>query len=90
MLVSLLLSLLYKYFILFKFHISTPVCKNSTVIHNANGTAPGMWFEQDNKIFVSMPGVPYEMKKMMSVEILPRIKKKYSLPTIVASLCEQR
>ena len=54
-----------------------------TVIHNANGTAPGMWFEQDGKVFISMPGVPYEMKKMMGAEILPRLKKKYSLPTIV-------
>jgi nicotinamide-nucleotide amidase len=66
------------------------VPESCTVIHNANGTAPGMWFEQDDclpdrqgKVFVSMPGVPYEMKKMMSTEILPRLKKKYSLPTIV-------
>lgn len=56
---------------------------NCTVIHNANGTAPGMWFDQDGKVFVSMPGVPYEMKKMISAEILPRLKKKYNLPTIV-------
>ncbi len=54
-----------------------------TVIHNANGTAPGMWFDQGGKIFVSMPGVPYEMKKMMGAEIIPRLKKKYNLPTIV-------
>ncbi len=59
------------------------VPENCTVIHNANGTAPGMWFEQNEKVFVSMPGVPYEMKKMMGAEILPRLKKKYSLPTIV-------
>lgn len=59
------------------------VPESCTVIHNANGTAPGMWFEENEKVFVSMPGVPYEMKKMMSAEILPRLKKKYSLPTIV-------
>ncbi len=59
------------------------VPENCTVIHNANGTAPGMWFEQNEKVFVSMPGVPYEMKKMMGAEILPRLKKKYNLPTIV-------
>jgi nicotinamide-nucleotide amidase len=59
------------------------VPEGCTVIHNANGTAPGMWFEKDNKVFVSIPGVPYEMKKMMSVEILPRLKNKFSLPTIV-------
>lgn len=51
------------------------VPESCTVIHNANGTAPGMWFEQNGKIFVSMPGVPYEMKKMMSAEIIPRLKK---------------
>ncbi len=59
------------------------VPESSTVIHNANGTAPGMWFEQGGKVFISMPGVPYEMKKMMSAEIIPRLKKKYSQPTIV-------
>lgn len=59
------------------------VPENCTVIHNANGTAPGMWFDQDGKVFVSMPGVPYEMKRMMGAEILPRLKKKYNLPTIV-------
>lgn len=59
------------------------VPESCTVIHNANGTAPGMWFDQDGKVFVSMPGVPYEMKKMMSAEILPRLKQKFSLPAIV-------
>ncbi len=59
------------------------VPENCTIIHNANGTAPGMWFEHEEKIFISMPGVPYEMKKMMGAEILPRLKKKFSLPTIV-------
>ncbi len=64
------------------------VPENCTVIHNANGTAPGMWFEQDGKAFISMPGVPYEMKKMMGVEIIPRLKKnpdgyRDSLPTII-------
>lgn len=59
------------------------VPESCTVIHNANGTAPGMWFDNDGKVFVSMPGVPYEMKKMMGAEILPRLKKKYNLPTIV-------
>ncbi|MCG3164263.1 MAG: Nicotinamide-nucleotide amidohydrolase PncC [Bacteroidia bacterium] len=59
------------------------VPESCIVIHNANGTAPGMWFEKENKIFISMPGVPYEMKKMMSAEILPRLKQKFSLPAIV-------
>ncbi|MBI3510853.1 MAG: competence/damage-inducible protein A [Bacteroidetes bacterium] len=51
-------------------------------IANKNGTAPGMWFEQDEKIFISMPGVPYEMKGMMSDEVIPMLKKKFSLPFI--------
>jgi len=59
------------------------VPESCTVIHNANGTAPGMWFKKDGKIFISMPGVPYEMKKMMGNEIIPRLKEKFSLPTIV-------
>lgn len=53
------------------------------VIVNKNGTAPCMWFEQNNKIFVSMPGVPFEMMYLMDGEILPRIKAKFTLPTIV-------
>ena len=47
---------------------------NCTVIKNQNGTAPGMWFESDRKVFISMPGVPFEMKKLMKNQILPKIK----------------
>jgi nicotinamide-nucleotide amidase len=47
-----------------------------TVIHNARGTAPGMWFEKNNVIYVSMPGVPHEMKGMMTDMVLPMIRKK--------------
>ncbi|WP_316796220.1 competence/damage-inducible protein A [Pedobacter agri] len=53
------------------------------VIVNRNGTAPCMWFEQHDKIFVSMPGVPYEMMYLMDDEILPRIKSRFKLPSIV-------
>ena len=53
------------------------------VIVNRNGTAPCMWFEQNNKIFVSMPGVPYEMMYLMDDEILPRLKSRFKLPAIV-------
>ncbi len=44
-------------------------------IFNELGTAPGMWFEVNGQIYVSMPGVPYEMKAMMENFVLPRIKK---------------
>lgn len=49
------------------------VVDNCTVIPNGAGTAPCMWFERDNTIFVSLPGVPFEMKHIISNEILPRL-----------------
>jgi nicotinamide-nucleotide amidase len=51
-------------------------------ITNPIGTAPGMWFNKDDKVFMSMPGVPHEMKRMMSDQVLPRLKKKFALPVI--------
>ncbi|SMD00951.1 competence/damage-inducible protein A [Pedobacter nyackensis] len=54
-----------------------------TVIKNQNGTAPCMWFEMRGKIFVSMPGVPFEMMYLMEEEILPRLKRTLKLPAIV-------
>jgi nicotinamide-nucleotide amidase len=59
------------------------VPENCTVLQNKNGTAPGMWFEQENCIIVSMPGVPFEMKYLMEEEVLPRIQQKANLPAIV-------
>jgi len=55
---------------------------NCRVIQNRRGTAPGMWFEKDGKIFVSMPGVPFEMKGMMTEEVIPSLQQRFSLPTI--------
>lgn len=49
-----------------------------TVIHNSRGTAPGMLFEKDGVTFVSMPGVPFEMKGMMEDLVLPMVKKKFA------------
>lgn len=54
-----------------------------TVIPNARGTAPGMWFENAHCIFMSMPGVPQEMKGMMTDEVLPKIAKQFALPHIM-------
>ncbi|MCC6185591.1 MAG: CinA family nicotinamide mononucleotide deamidase-related protein [Chitinophagaceae bacterium] len=48
-----------------------------TVLHNAQGTAPGMLFEQDDKIVISMPGVPFEMKGIMTDAVLPLLRNKY-------------
>lgn len=55
-----------------------------TVIQNRRGTAPGMWFEKNAKIFVSMPGVPHEMKGMMTDYVLPRLPQYFSMPSIVS------
>ncbi|RMG79726.1 MAG: competence/damage-inducible protein A [Bacteroidetes bacterium] len=51
--------------------------RNAIIMKNKMGTAPGMWFESGGKVFVSMPGVPYEMKYLMENEVLPRIKKRF-------------
>ena len=53
-----------------------------TVIQNRRGTAPGMWFEKEGRIFVSMPGVPYEMKGMMTDDVLPALRQRFQLPYI--------
>ncbi|MFZ5999275.1 MAG: competence/damage-inducible protein A [Bacteroidota bacterium] len=51
-------------------------------ITNQMGTAPGMWFYQRGKVFMSMPGVPHEMKRMMTDFVLPKIKQTFQTPTI--------
>ncbi|MEW6004923.1 MAG: competence/damage-inducible protein A [Stygiobacter sp.] len=51
------------------------VPKIATPIRNSRGTAPGFWIEKDNKIFVVMPGVPFEMKGMMESFVLPRLEE---------------
>ena len=56
---------------------------NSTFIRNIQGTAPAMWFEERGVIWVSMPGVPFEMKGIMQQEVLPRIEKHFKTPKIV-------
>lgn len=53
-----------------------------TVIPNKRGTAPGMWFEKDGKIYVSMPGVPHEMKGMMTDYVIPQLQKHFTFPFI--------
>ena len=53
-----------------------------TKITNPIGTAPGMWFERNNKVFMSMPGVPHEMKKMMTERVIPKLKEKFKTPVI--------
>ena len=54
-----------------------------TVLHNAHGTAPGMWFEHNNQVVISLPGVPFEMQHLMEDEVMPRIKAHFDLRSIV-------
>jgi nicotinamide-nucleotide amidase len=53
------------------------------LLMNKMGTAPGMWFYENNTVFVSMPGVPYEMKGLMKNEVIPRIQEQFKLPFII-------
>jgi nicotinamide-nucleotide amidase len=55
----------------------------ATMLKNLYGTAPGMWFYENNTVFVSLPGVPNEMKGLMKYEVLPKIQKQFKLPYIV-------
>ena len=58
-----------------------PTC--CTVLFNAHGTAPGMWFERGGKVVVSLPGVPFEMEHLMQDEVMPRLKARFDLKQIV-------
>ena len=55
----------------------------ATVLFNAHGTAPGMWFEREGHVVVSLPGVPFEMEHLMQDEVMPRLKARFSLRQIV-------
>ncbi|TXN34281.1 competence/damage-inducible protein A [Flagellimonas hymeniacidonis] len=77
---------------LFKKYISTPISdlnrkqalvpSKATVLHNAHGTAPGLWMKKGDTAFISLPGVPFEMKNLMKNEVLPKIIKEYKRPHI--------
>jgi len=54
-----------------------------TVLHNKMGTAPGMWMKKENTVFISLPGVPYEMKYLVEEEIIPKIVNEYKRPYIL-------
>jgi nicotinamide-nucleotide amidase len=51
-------------------------------ITNSVGTAPGMWFPRNGKVFMSMPGVPHEMKRMMTDFVIPKLKQTFETPVI--------
>jgi len=58
------------------------VLENCITLINLNGTAPGMWIEHEGIVYVSMPGVPFEMMYLMEDLVIPRIKKHFKLPII--------
>ncbi|UII23556.1 competence/damage-inducible protein A [Fulvivirga ligni] len=57
-----------------------PIC--CEMVSNILGTAPGMWFERNGKVFVSMPGVPHEMKRMMTDTIIPKLQEVFNTDVI--------
>ena len=63
--------------------LQAQVPENCEVILNRNGTAPGMWFNEEGKIYISMPGVPHEMMYMMEDTVLPKLKSTLKLPFIL-------
>ena len=78
---------------LFKKYLSTPISdvnrkqalvpSKATVLHNANGTAPGMWFQEGDKVFISLPGVPFEMKHLIQEVVLPKLVREFETPYIL-------
>ena len=59
------------------------VPKCCTVLHNAHGTAPGMWFERDGKVVISLPGVPFEMRHLIDDSVVPMLQERFELKAIV-------
>ncbi|RDB07607.1 competence/damage-inducible protein A [Runella aurantiaca] len=62
--------------------LQAAVPNNCTYIANRWGTAPGMWFERNGKVFISMPGVPFEMKNLMTHTLLPKLQAFFETPII--------
>ena len=54
-----------------------------TVLHNGHGTAPGMWFERDGKVIISLPGVPFEMRHLIDDSVVPMLQERFELKAIV-------
>ncbi len=59
------------------------VPENARIFINYAGTAPAMWFDLNKKVIISMPGVPYEMKELMTKQILPSISRYFKTPVII-------
>jgi len=59
------------------------VPESCKVLTNAAGTAPGMWFEKDGKVFVSLPGVPHEMRYIMTSHVIPELRTRFTSQVII-------
>jgi len=57
--------------------LQATVPEKAILLTNKVGSAPGMWFEREGKVFVSLPGVPFEMQYLMNEEVLPRLQKRF-------------
>lgn len=78
---------------LFKKYISTPISDlnrkqalvptKATVLQNNNGTAPGLWMTKNKTVFISLPGVPFEMKNLIQQQVIPRVVTAFKRPHIV-------
>ena len=77
---------------IFKKYVTTPISDmnreqanlptKATILHNRFGTAAGMWFLDSGQVFVSLPGVPYEMEALIKNELLPKIQQQFVLPAL--------
>ncbi len=78
---------------IFKEYLNKPVSEinkkqalvpsKATVLMNQYGTAPGMWLEKDDTVFISMPGVPFEMKELIDREVIPKLQANFKRPFII-------
>lgn len=78
---------------LFSTYINTPISdinrqqalvpSKAKVLTNRFGTAPGMWLEKNNKVFISLPGVPYEMKALITNKVIPQLRARFKFPYIM-------
>lgn len=78
---------------IFKKYVTTPINdqnrqqaylpSKARILKNQHGTASGMWFEKKNQVVISLPGVPFEMKSLMTHEVLPALQKHFTRPFIL-------
>lgn len=58
-------------------HLQATLPEKATILSNKVGSAPGMWFESKEKVYISLPGVPFEMEHLMTHEVLPRLSQRF-------------